>query len=177
MIRTLLDSDRARAVLPALVPPAAILVAWVLAVGSEPTGASADVEAEPVEAATIDISAIVRPRPEPSVEHAAQTRAQTLGRRFDFESPFFDPGAHAETEPDSDTPAGLPVEVELTSLMNTSRGAIAIINGNPYREGDRIEDIATIEAIDVAARSVTVVTDSGRTVHLDLASPGLKRSD
>jgi hypothetical protein len=172
----ILVSDRARTILPALLPPSAILAVWVIGIGNEPTPAAAQhssASAMEVEPVTLEITA--RPRPEQSIEQSAQTRAQQLRRRFDFESPFFDPATFQEPQEEEPVRTQLPAHVALTSLMNTPRGAIAVINGTPYRVGDRIDDLATIESIDVIARRVTVTTDRGETVVLELETPSSRR--
>ncbi len=173
-----LDSRRCRALLPALAPPAAIVAVWVFGLGTEPADVSAgqtpDTLARP---AHLDLDLPSRPRVPRDAERAAAARAAELRAGFDLDSPFGDPDRQAREEPEERPEPVERIGLDLTSLMDTPRGAIAIINGRPYRVGDVVDALATVESIDVGTRTVSLTLPDGESVELTLERAGIRRSD
>ena len=171
---TIPSMQRIANTLPALAPPIAV-VALVLFAGGERIPAQDQPSMTPAEmpAEFSAITVAARPRPTNDAASRAAARTAELTTAFAMASPFGRIEEHEPAHLETGGPAPRPdLRAHLTSLMNTPRGAIAVIDGRPRRVGDRIADAATITAIDLETRTVTAALDGGHEVVLTLAQPG-----
>lgn len=173
------NAQRTRLAIPALAPTIALAALWLFALQSDPPPTNAQVE-QNAQTPTFDpanLAINARPRAVPGIEKAAARRADELAFQSDVPSPFFNPNQNDETQTEyvDEYDAPMKLDVTLSSLMSTTRGPIAVIDGRPYRVGDRVADAAIITAINVQDRTVTLSLDDDTTWTLTLQTAGADR--
>ena len=159
--------------LPALVPPVAVLLLALFGrSAASDTGAGATITPADAPVLSVQIQVAARSRPSPEVESRATERTLTLTRSFEMASPFWEtrPGAGQSTESTPKNAHGFH-DLQLSSLMDAPGGAVAVINGRPYRVGDQVEGLGVIESIEVPMRTTTIKLETGGNVVLSLAGP------
>lgn len=164
-----MNKDRLALAAALTLPALAALIAPRLGIGSAPgTVLASETGAAPTQAVPII------PLPKPTAQQlAALDRINQIGQAAGVASPFLEP-VEDQVIPE-DVPAEGPDwkdrlarQVNLSSVFGSARGDAAVINGKFFFKGNQVIEGVTIESIDVAARSVIVLTDDGARFQLDM---------
>lgn len=156
----------------ALMAPAFVaLLAPRLGIGSVPGTALAS-GSESALAPAAPMIALAKPSKE---QLAALDRVTQIGEAGGVGSPFLEPvedhvAPLEVVDNGPDWTDRLARQFNLTSVFGSARGDAAAINGKFYFNGSRVADGVVIESIDLASRSVIVVTEDAGRYRLGIAA-------
>lgn len=108
--------------------------------------------------------------------HALEAIAQRRGRSGELASPMDmapvapklpDPPTIVHTVPDEQAPpVVMPKSLTLTTIIRSSKGTLAVINGNVYRTGDEVEAGWKVQSIDPDRRTVELIGPRGMKIQV-----------
>lgn len=164
-----IQSPRTAGLVAAIAPMAIVAFLALTDTGLNPSSARAGSSA----IAALEAAGPVAPAKPTAQQLAARERAEELLSRAFEGSPFRAPAqavveapAQAEKQPIApETPT-----FTITSIINSPKGAIAVIAGRPRREGDIIEGGWIIAAIDAGTLEVSVTREGSPTFTIPMRS-------